>query len=104
MHQLLSYPPQLHFRVGSLTEKTSFARLRLEEVYNLRLEYANYTTMGPVFAFSGRTPFQEFAARNPPARVGVVARDKLFTSLPFLDIAPPTDNCTRPRLASLWLR
>jgi hypothetical protein len=31
--------------------------------------------------FQDARPFQEFAARNPPARVGVVAREKLFTDL-----------------------
>jgi hypothetical protein len=38
MHQLQCQASQPHFRVGSLPEKTSVARLRPEKVYDLRLE------------------------------------------------------------------
>ncbi|MFZ0943758.1 MAG: hypothetical protein WB930_16150 [Syntrophobacteraceae bacterium] len=55
MHQLQCQPSQPLLRVGSLPEKTAVARLRLEKVYDLRLEYASYTSRGPVFAFSGQT-------------------------------------------------
>ena len=41
MHQLQCQASQPHFQIRSLSEKTSPARLRLEKVYNLRLEYAN---------------------------------------------------------------
>ncbi len=55
MHQLQRQASQPHFRVRSLPEKTSVARLRLEKVYNLRPEYASYASMTMIFAFSGHT-------------------------------------------------
>jgi hypothetical protein len=55
MHQLHCQASQPHFRVWSLPEKTSVAILGLKKVYNLRLEYASYTSMGPVFALSAHT-------------------------------------------------
>jgi len=55
MLQLQCQPSQPLLPVGSLPEKTLVARLRLQKVYNLRLEYASYTPMGLVFAFSRYT-------------------------------------------------
>jgi hypothetical protein len=55
MRQLQCRAYQPHFRVGSSPEKTSLAHLRQEKAYNLRFEYASYTSRGPVLAFSGCT-------------------------------------------------
>jgi len=55
MHQLQCQASQPLLRVESLPEKTSVARLRLEKVYDPRLEYTSYASRGPAFAFSGHT-------------------------------------------------
>jgi hypothetical protein len=47
MHELQCQPSQPFLQVGSLPEKTSVARLRLEKVYDLRLGYASYASMIP---------------------------------------------------------
>jgi hypothetical protein len=65
MHQLQCQAANRIF--GSLPEKTSVARLRLEKGYNFRLEYASYTSMGPVFAFSGPTSIPEVLYNLLPA-------------------------------------
>ena len=47
MYRLQCQASQPHFRVWSLPEKTSVARLRLEKVYDLRLKYARMTVSIP---------------------------------------------------------
>jgi hypothetical protein len=66
MHQLQRQASQPHFRVGPLLEKTSILRLRLEKVYDLRLECASHTSMGPTYLsfFSIRTVSRLFVNQN----------------------------------------
>jgi len=76
MHQLRCQPSQPLLRVGSLPEKTSVARLRLEKVYDLRLEYPDASV--PPVARSG--PFATFYScwkRKPLFKPYVMVSDPL---------------------------